>query len=266
MRVSYSWPLLLSTIVITTAGMYGQTPAPAPIVTSHEASFWRAAKVRVMPTYPPTSLKRGTEGVVVTSVTSTKEGRIERVDVLESPDADMAAAVRSALEQWTIPAAQLVDRPTPNLARAKMTFYFQIRNGKGVVLTPEQMPGNEDVFAAFNRPPVGRGASGAAPRTAPVVVQHGGTAREIDETQFTQLIANANTVVLDVRDRDQFSGDAHPRARNMPANEVGTRSRAELPLDAAVVIDCSRTETSRCRFAHDQLRDRGFKNVAIYLP
>jgi rhodanese-related sulfurtransferase len=204
--------------------------------------------------------------VVVTSVTSTKEGRIERVDVLESPDADTAAAVRAALAQWTIPAPQLVDRPTSNLARVKMTFYFQIRNGKGVVLAPDQMPGNEDVFAAFNRPPAGRNVSGAAPAPPPVVVQHSGTAREIDEVEFTRLITSPNAVILDVRDREQFASGAHPRARNMPFSEVGTRSRAELPVNATVVIDCSRSETSRCHMAHDSLRNRGFKDVAVYIP
>lgn len=263
MRVRRSW-FLLAMILSTAAGLNAQTQAP--VVTTHEAVFWRVAKVRVMPTYPAAPLARGTEGVVVTSVTSTKEGRVERVDVLESPDEDMAAAVRAALAQWTIPAPQPLGESTPYVARVKMTFYFQIRNGKGVVLAPDQVPGNEDVFAAFDRPPAGRGTPGAPPSQPPVVTRHGDGAREIDQIEFVRLLAGSNTVLLDIRDRDQFAGGAHPRARNVPANEVGTRSRAELPLAATIVIDCSRADTSRCQFAHDDLVGRGFKDVAIYIP
>lgn len=150
--------------------------------------------------------------------------------------------------------------------RAKLTFYFQIRNGKGVVLNPEQVPGNEDVFAAWSRPPAGRGGPSAPTRPPAAVRQHDGPTREIGHAEFMRLLADADTVLLDVRDRDQFAGTAHPRARNLPFDEVLTRARAELPSNAAVVIDCSRIETSRCRFAHDQLRDRGFADVFIYLP
>lgn len=261
MRVRYLSPLFVSVALVTTTDISGQTPER--VVTTHEAVFWRVAKVRVMPRYPAGSLARGTEGVVVTSVTSTKEGHVERVDILESPDADMAAAVRAALAQWTIPAPQPMGSSTPYVARVNMTFYFQIRNGRGMVLAADQMPGNEDVFAAWNRPPAGRGTPAGPP---PVVFQHGIPTREVDEAEFTRLVTGPNTVILDVRDRDQFAGGAHPRARNMPFGEVGTRSRAELSVRATVVIDCSRTETSRCRYAHDQLHDRGFNDVAIYLP
>ena len=263
-NIPFLLPLLLAIVPTTT--LLAQAPAVdgagrLPVYTTHEASFRRMATTRTLPQYPVDAVARGVTGVVVVEATAGPDRHVEAVDVLQSPDDALSAATRAAVSKWTLPSVS-----TPSLLRAKLTFYFQIRNGKGVVLAPEQVPGNEDVFAAWNRPTAGRGAPGAAPRTAQPVVQHGGTAREIDEAEFTRLLADTSIMVLDVRDRGQFAGGAHPRARNMPFDEVQTRSRAELSVAATVAIDCSRTETSMCHVASDYLQSRGFKNVSVYLP
>lgn len=257
-------PIVLA--ISAAATPIAQTPAideaaRPPVYMTNEGSFRRIATTRPLPQYPVDAVASGITGVVVVEATAGPGRNVEAVDVLESPDDAVSAATRAAVSRWTFPPVQ-----TPSRLRAKLTFYFQIRNGKGVVLNPEQMPGNEDVFTAPNPTPTGPGAPGAATGTAPSVAQRGGTTREIDATEFTRLIADTNMVVLDVRDRDQFAGGAHPRSRNIPFDEVGTRARAELPGAVTVVIDCSRTETSRCRDALDQLRNRGFESVAIYLP
>ena len=262
-NIPFVLPIVLAIVIATTS--LAQTPAIGgaarpTVYTTNEGSFRRIATTRTLPQYPVDAVARGVTGVVVVAATAGTDRRVEAVDVLQSPDDALSAATRAAVATWTLPSVS-----TPSLLRAKLTFYFQIRNGKGVVLNPEQMPGNEDVFAG-NRPAAGRGAPGAAPSPAPAVVRDGNTAREIDEAEFTRLTADTDTLVLDVRDRDPFAGGAHPRARNIPDDEVLTRARAELPVNAAIVIDCSRTETAFCRMAHDSLRSRGFKSVAIYVP
>lgn len=259
-NTSFLLPVVLAVVAATTS--LAQAPAiegaaRPPVYTTNEGSFRRMATTRTLPQYPVDAVARGVAGVVVVEATAGPDRHVEAVDVLQSPDDALSAATRAAVSTWTFPPV-----PTPSLLRAKLTFYFQIRNGKGVVLHPEQMPGNEDVFGG-NQPARNLGAPPSAP---PAAVRRANAAPEIDETEFTRLLADTNTVVLDVRDRDQFASGAHPRARNMPDDEVLTRARAELPANAVVVIDCSRTETAFCRIAHDSLQSRGFKSVAIYLP
>lgn len=255
-------PLLL---LLMATSSDGQTPAP--LVYPHEASFRRAATKQVIPAYPEASLAQKVEGVVVLRVTSAPDGHIEDVVVLQAPDEQIAAATEAAVQEWRVPAIQpsAQQDALPRSMQAKLTFYFQIENGRGVVRNPEQVPGNEDVFAAWNQPAAKQGAPGP-PSQGPAIVRPGGAAREIDETEFARLIVDASTVVLDVRDRELFSSGAHDRAGNIPADEVLTRSRAELPITATIVIDCSRTETFRCHAAHGSLRQRGFEKVSIFLP
>jgi TonB family protein len=264
MTVRRSSLLVVPVILVGAVAVAAQSRTPA--VTVHEASFHRIATVKVMPSYPAGALAQGVEGVVVTSVTSTREGRVEHVDVLESPSEDIAASVREALAQWNIPAPQPVSATTTYVARAKLTFYFQIRRGKGLVLYPDQVAGNEDVFAEWNRPARTAGPP-AGPPPVRVMTRETSGALEIDDAEFTRRLADVGTVVIDVRDRELFAGSgAHPQARNIPADEVLTRARAELPASAKVVIDCSRTETFRCHAGADALTRRGFKDVAVYLP
>ena len=220
-----------------------------------EGAFREGATERVMPVFPAASLERRSAGVVVLQVTAEPTGHVGDVVVLEAPDADLGTAARAAALEWRFPMATRAVQGT-------LTFYFVIENGRGVVRNPDQMRGNEDVFGG-NQPAPGRGATPSAP---PASVRGANIAPEIDETEFARLIANANTVVLDVRERDQFAGGAHARARSMPAGEVLTRARAELPSNTRVVIDCSRTETFRCHAGADALRRRGFEQVSIHLP
>lgn len=236
MACPHTRPLLSIIVAIAWATTcLAQAPAARlPEYTTHEASFRRMATARTVPLYPIDAVARGITGVVVVEATAGPDRRVESVEVLQSPDEALSAATRSAVSKWTLPSV-----PTPSLLRAKLTFYFQIQNGKGMVLNPDQVPGNEDVFAAWTRPPAGRVGSGAPTGPPPAVLQHAGEAREIDQAEFTRLLAAPDTVVLDVRDRDQFAGGAHPRARNVPADEVLTRARAELPPNVTVVIDCS---------------------------
>lgn len=230
-------------------------------VTMPEAVFRRIATTTVAPSYPTSSMARGAEGVVVVRVRAGLDNRVERVDVLQSPDADIAESVRSALMQWTVARTSETGGPVRNAAESKVTFYFQIRNGKGVVLNPNEMPGNEQVFAPPARPAA---PAGGAPMT--VDMREGAGIEEIDEETLWQRLSNAATVLLDLRDRGPFAGSARPRAINIPVEELTVRAGAELSRDAQIVIDCSQDETFRCRVGHHMLVGTGFKNVSIYLP
>lgn len=232
------------------------TTAPAAAQSRRsEGALRQGATERVLPAFPAASLARKSGGVVVLQVTAEPTGQVGDVVILEAPDAEIGAAARAAALEWRF-------STSPRTIQSKLTFYFVIENGRGVVRNPEQMRGNEDVFRG-GQPARSLGAKPTAP---PTVVRQANVAPEIDEAEFTRLIAAANTIVLDVRERDQFGGGAHRRARNMPAEEVLTRARAELPATATVVIDCSRTETFRCYAGADALRRRGFGQVSIYLP
>jgi TonB family protein len=233
------------------------TTAPAAAQSRRsEGAFRQGAAERVMPAFPAASLARKSGGVVVLQVSAEPAGQVGDVVILEAPDAEIGAAAQAAALEWRF-------STSPRTVQSKLTFYFVIENGRGVVRNPEQMPGNEDVFGGGQ--PAAR-SQGAKPTAPPIVARQANTAPEIGEAEFARLIAAANTIVLDVRERDQFGGGAHRRARNMPADEVLTRARAELQTNATVVVDCSRTETFRCYAGADALRRRGFEQVSIYLP
>lgn len=245
--------LMLATSVVA------QTPARA--VNVPEPAFRQMIVTRVMPEYPAASVARGAQGVAVARVRAGLDNRIERVDVLQSPDADVANAVRAALAQWTLNRRNETGGPVGNAAESRLTFYFQIRNGKGVVLNPDEMPGNEQVFAPPARPAA---RAGGAPMTMDMREMAG--VEEIDEETLRQRLSNAATGLLDLRDREPFAASARPRAINIPVEELTVRAGAELSRDAQIVIDCSQDQTFRCRAGHHMLQQAGFTKVAIFIP
>jgi rhodanese-related sulfurtransferase len=252
------WPLCLGLAgAVFASSAVAQTQPRA--VSMLEGSLRQAVATRVMPEYPAASLARRSEGVVVVRVRAGLDNRMERVDIVQSPDPDIAAAVRAAVTQWTVARRSETGGPVGNAAESRLTFYFQIRNGMGVVLNPDEMPGNESVFP----PPVRTAARMGGPPTAlrgPVAA-----AEEVDETALARSLAGG-AVLLDVRDREPFAASARPDAINIPLEELMVRAGAELSRQSAVVIDCSRTETFRCHAGADALRRRGFEQVSIYLP
>lgn len=89
-----------------------------------EGHIRRAAPTLVMPTYPATSLDWAIEGVAVSRVVASPDGRLQRVDDLQSPDAATAQAVRTALAGWTVRTPQPSPTESTHSAQAKITFYF----------------------------------------------------------------------------------------------------------------------------------------------
>ena len=84
-----------------------------------------------MPLFPKLSLRRKSQGVAVCQVRLDSEGRVTEVAIWEAPDQLIAKAVDRAVHAWKFKPPTLRGKTVPLVG--KLTFYFQIQNGKGVV-------------------------------------------------------------------------------------------------------------------------------------
>ena len=223
------WSLVWLALLLLGASAQAQGPVQGPV--RFCSRIQGLATTRVMPEYPGSSVDKKVEGVAVVEILTDVDGRVARADVLEAPDMAIAEAVRSAVLQWRIEAPQVFGSPERRRAQAKLTFYFRIRDGRGVVLEPYDMPGGP----ARPAPGVGRTPGGAPPpppSTPPRVVigGHGDSLPEIDTTEFERLLRNPETIVLDVRDRATYARGHHARAVNIPGDELGLRASIELTM------------------------------------
>ena len=106
------------------------------VATTNHAAIEDLAEHKPFPRYPARSVENGAAGVAVASILMGFDGRMERVDVLQAPDADIAEAVREALRRWVLPQDLFEDNPRgPFKAAATMVFYFLIEAGKGRVVS-----------------------------------------------------------------------------------------------------------------------------------
>ena len=158
---------------------------PRPGTTS-QAAIEAVALDKPFPHYPTRSLENGAAGVAVASIMVGFDGRIERVDVLEAPDADIAEGLRDALERWVLP----VHPDGPRRTGATMVFYFLIEAGEGRVVS--------GLSLAFERTGVLRSVAGEP--------------RRIDEAELrlrpTALLEiGSAVVVVDTRDRELYARD-----------------------------------------------------------
>jgi hypothetical protein len=131
-------------LVVTLALVLPICADAAPFQGEVNRSEWglrTAATMAPKPEYPAASLTTRVAGVVVASVRFELDGKLSTLEILEAPDPHTAAAVRNALARWVVPPTQVLGRETKSLIRGKLTFYFQVRDGKGVVLDPDEMPG-----------------------------------------------------------------------------------------------------------------------------
>ena len=243
-------------------------PRQSETVRMQESSIRRIATRKPMPVYPAESIARKSAGVAVAAIRSGIDGRVADVSLLEAPDEAIAASVRTALLAWEIPATTVAGRTEPYGVRGKVTFYFQIAGGRGRVANPEEMPGGPKPEPPGGPPAMMPGARGTPPGAAPVVTHEAGSdLLEIGEEELRRVMANDRPTLLDIRERDEFARAHRDGAINIPRDELSIRAYIEIDRARPVVIDCSRTDTSMCRQAANQLR-RGPKiaRVLIFLP
>ena len=84
-----------------------------------------------MPSFPRSSLRKMSQGVAVCQIEVNEIGKVKDVSIWESPDPLIARAVKRAVLNWKFKNPTMGGKPVP--IRGKLTFYFQIQNGKGVV-------------------------------------------------------------------------------------------------------------------------------------
>jgi rhodanese-related sulfurtransferase len=232
-------------------------------VKSSEWGLRSRAKASPMPAYPRESLAEKISGVAVAAVLFGVDGKLASIDILEAPDEHMAAAVRDAVERWNVPGAQVMGRDERSPIQGKLTFYFQVRNGKGVVLDPDEMPGGSprpQPRATSSSPPPGPPPVGPPPAGSPTSSAPD-AAKTITVEEFKKL--SLEIVVVDVGERDAFKRGHWPGAVNIPADEMSIRGGIELPRDKTIVIDCTQEQKFYCDVAAAVLARQKFSNVML---
>ena len=217
---------------------------PLPAAKTSQTAIEDLALRKPYPRYPARSLENGATGVAVASIRLGPDGRMDQVDVLEAPDADIADALRDALEHWTLPRALFEEHPRGlHKLSATMVFYFLIEAGEGRVVSGP--------FLAAERA-AGQAAAGAL--------------RRIDEAELESLLETGGAVVVDFRDRERYARGHRDGAVNLPLPELWTRAALELPSAEVVIVDCYRGSWAwqgRCDIAGETLRDLGVPDVAV---
>jgi hypothetical protein len=211
-----------------------------------------------VPEYPASSLASKVSGVVVAAAAFGSDGRPHTIEILESPDAHTAAAAREAVSRWTVPGAHIT---------GKVTFYFQVRNGKGVVLAPEQMPGASPPPRRPAPPPTTTwppSAPIASPEAAAPAVRgaHGEDLQTVAVDVFKKEPGRAH-IVLDIGERDAFRRGHWPGAVNIPLDELAVRGGIELPRDRRIVIDCTQDDIFLCRLGGGRLVEQEFTSIVL---
>jgi TonB family protein len=199
---------------------------------------------RVMPKYPPESLGKKIQGVVVTQVYVGPTGRIDRFEVLQAPDPEMSRAVGEALGQWVFKPTGAPDG-SPAVVRSKVMIYFAIRNGKGLVLTASEMA---KLRLGEEKAPGSR-----VPQSYPTITSD----------EWLRLAKSGRAVLIDIRHREAFVKGHFAGAVNLPENELSVRAPAELPKDSPVVVDCPPSAAELCPYALRILQRSGFQNVSV---
>ena len=244
---------------------------PGQGVNAGELGLRRAATSAPKPVFPEGALRRKISGVAVVAVRTAPDGQVNSVTVLESPDAEIGEAVRTAVEKWRFAPAQVTGRSEVLGRRGKLTFYFRIRNGTGVVLAPEELPDGERPPVPTPRPAPSSPPPAGPPPAPPAVrsMQAGspGAAPEIGEAEFKRMLGAApKPLVLDPREREEFARDHRPGAINLPYDEIEMRARAELPRDRDIIIDCALGIAFPCQVAGARLLSLGFTRVKVFIP
>lgn len=101
------------------------------------------AEKTVLPRYPENAIRRGVTGVAVAMVYLDEHRRVQRVEILEAPSAEIATAVMDAVRQWRF-RSFAADPPDfggrGRKLKGKVTFYF-FRSTKGYeVAGPKDAP------------------------------------------------------------------------------------------------------------------------------
>jgi len=123
----------LLSFLIPTSSSFAQLPKGTEIP-AHPLALRSQAKVAPLPVYPSQSIDKKITGRVVVEVHMNIAGKVSTIKRLETPDPQLTEAVELALKEWTFePFREMSDR-SPIASYGTMIFYFQITNGKPLVI------------------------------------------------------------------------------------------------------------------------------------
>ena len=242
----------LTLLAAVCSASVGSKQEPDRIVRLSQEGFRRAAATTPLPEYPAASIRRNAIGVAVAAVTFGDDGRTRKVQVLQSPNDDIARAVEAAVQRWTWTPIRVADRTETYGAEGKLVFYFQLEGGKARVIEPELPSAPKRSPSGADRPPPAVHGGG-----------HGSNATEVTEADLKARVGAPEPTVIDIGDRDAFKRGHRPGAINIPEDELILRARMELDPKKTYVIDCTQEERLRCGIAHDALKDLGIIHVAL---
>ena len=121
-----------------------------PSLKQSESGFRKTALFSVAPEYPQTLTSQAISGVVVAQVNVRPSGTVRSVEVLESPDLRLSEAMIAAVREWRFPAVKIPGYWRAGRVTSKVTYYFALENGKGVVRTPEQQAAHHQALVGVN--------------------------------------------------------------------------------------------------------------------
>jgi TonB family protein len=199
------------------------------------------------PDYPASSISRGSTGVAVAAVRLGADGDVTRVNVLQAPDPDIDASLRRTLRQWRFLPPQVDGSKDPYVMEGKLTFYFQIRDGRPTVEEPQ------DPSSGRNRP-----------RHRGWVIDPEPTST-VDDAALASLLRTGDAVLVDVAGREPFAtGDR--ASVHIPFDELSVRGPRELPRGKAIVLECVAAGVDRCSASAATLQSAGFTDVRVWRP
>ena len=110
----------------------GQT-TPKTVVFNEMRLRFRAKTV-VFPQYPSDLAREKVSGVCVAKLEFDENGLVANIEILQSPHDSVSSEMKKALEKWTF--TPINANGEPRNVQGKITFYFMLKDGKGIVENP----------------------------------------------------------------------------------------------------------------------------------
>lgn len=219
---------VLSAMAVGSCVLVAACHTPSARGTASSSVLYSVAAKRILPLYPEGPKAKGLGGVVVAQVVIRPNGSVDSASLVASPNAELGAAVKKAVLQWTF-----MQSSTSFEIEGTLAFRFEPKTGSvsfvGGGAEPEQA------------------VAGAAVRFAP---------------DLRSAHPGADAVVLDIRARRDYLTSHDPMALNIPYDELFSRARRELNR-RSVTIDCRVESKSDCVPAADLLRAAGVADVVV---
>lgn len=130
-----TWTVILAaSLVDCGCGRSQRQPITA---TTPEGGLRQSVTRVVQPLFPLQAILDHDIGVAVADVHVDAKGHVVSVQVLEAPAQCIAQSVSAAVRQWQFKPFS-TSNGAPVLVSSLLTFYFEIEDGKGVVLDPDE--------------------------------------------------------------------------------------------------------------------------------